>query len=111
MKTADNASTPDDLRGFHDDLAACAATQDEAEAVARLDGLLREGFRRLDAGTAPPAEERVRRIVEELRCKPHFATARRFRRSLRTLLWVTVLLLSVVGVYVFTVLVLEVLNR
>ncbi len=73
----------------------------QAEDLAALDGMLRSGFEATLRATPEVAESRVDDIVDSLCTKPDFSVSRRMRRSVRTILWISALALSVVGAYAF----------
>lgn len=73
----------------------------EIASLARVDALLRSSYGSLGEDVPSPAPERVQGILREVRPSEDFTLSRRTRRTVRTLLWLTVLFLSLLGAYAF----------
>jgi len=93
------------------ELLDASASRAEAVELARLDDLLGDGFGGIARTTPEPTPERLESIIDAMRTASNFAMSRRLRRSVRTLLWIVALFLSVLGSYAFVALALRALDR
>ena len=93
------------------EFASEAATREESDSLEKLDALLRLGFHEVDQATAKPSEEHVNGILSQLRPNSGVSTSRRTRRSVRVLLWITLVFLTLLGSYALITLALEATRR
>jgi hypothetical protein len=75
-------------RGFALHLESCPFCRSEAGEILRIDGLLRRGFRDLEARIPGPAEARIQETLDSLgRESVEVRLLFRMRRGLRLVLW------------------------
>ncbi len=91
-------------------LASCRSAAEEIEALTHADTLLRAGYGELAQQTPTIDDSRLEGILRELRDTRELGLRRHARRSVRMILWVTFLLLSVLGTYAFVKLALKALD-
>ena len=93
-------------------LADCPDCRAEVERMTRLDAVLAEALEASREATPLPAAAAVERVLEEAREEaPEALFLRRFRRSVRRMLWLTILVLSFLLVAAIGLALLDLLGR
>ena len=85
---------PDDARSH---LRSCASCRRELHALERMEQVLARGFAEFDRATSLPDSDQITSILRRVTDEPTVAFWQRTRRSVRTMLWLSLLLLSLLG--------------
>jgi hypothetical protein len=92
-------------------LKDCITCQQELQRLEAFEGVLERGFAALRQETARPSQDRIAALLRQVVEHPEAEALRRVRRSVRSLVWLSFLLLSLLAALSLAALAYRVLSR
>jgi hypothetical protein len=97
LENVESTSGSPPAEALRDHLAVCHACKQEVESLVSLERAMRAGFEEFDLSTPFPDSDEITRLLRQVTEEPTVSLLRRTRRSVRTVLWLCFLLLSLLG--------------